>query len=81
MSARSHQHDVHDEGICDANVLAFLKPLRLQFLRRLIGENHERVPDSFARCGSRGKHDVDVSGSAMVLMYLVVNALYLYLSG
>src|SRR5579864_4646449 len=40
------QHDIDDKRVGDTDVLAFLEPLRLEFLCRLVRQNHQRVSDA-----------------------------------
>jgi hypothetical protein len=62
------QHDVHDGRIGHADVFAFLKPLRFNVFRRLVGQDHQRLFDSLTRRSGSRKNNIDVSCRPLVAM-------------
>jgi hypothetical protein len=62
------EHDVNNERISDADILAFFEPLWFEFLRCLVRQNHERFLYALARGGGGGENDIDVGCRALVAM-------------
>ena len=62
------QHDVDDECIGHADIFAFLEPLRLDFLRRLVWQDHERIFHALAYGSGGRKHYINVSCRPLVAM-------------
>src|SRR5579863_766690 len=62
------QHDVHDEGICNPDVLAFFEPLRLDVFGRSIRQYHQGILDTPACLQCRRNNHIDIGRRTLITM-------------
>src|ERR1700722_11772803 len=62
------EHEIHHEGICDADVFAFLEPLWLDVFGSPIRPNHQSIFYALPRLRCCRDNHIDISGCTLIAM-------------
>src|ERR1700722_411506 len=62
------EHEIDHEGICNADVFAFLEPLWLDVLGGPIRQDHQSILDTLSCLRCCRDHHIDISGRTLIAM-------------